>query len=171
MAITWRLFLILRFKYSIIAGIISVVIYAIIAGGYSVGEGAEELLLASMDPKPLVMLIPVITMLIIAIRTRNIFRAIITGLIFGTIIGLGFGLITPESILSCTDGAMEGYLYTGFTGMIGVALIILCLNGVMGVMREAGALDALVSAINYDSDYYHYGRSSGSRDYYDESCI
>ena len=42
---------------------------------------------------------------------------------------------------------MEGYLYTGFTGMIGVALIILCLNGVMGVMREAGALDALVSAI------------------------
>lgn len=136
-----------RFKYSIIAGIISVVIYAIIAGGYSVGEGAEELLLASMDPKPLVMLIPVITMLIIAIRTRNIFRAIITGLIFGTIIGLGFGLITPESILSCTDGAMEGYLYTGFTGMIGVALIILCLNGVMGVMREAGALDALVSAI------------------------
>ena len=62
-----------RFKYSIIAGIISVVIYAIIAGGYSVGEGAEELLLASMDPKPLVMLIPVITMLIIAIRTPQYF--------------------------------------------------------------------------------------------------
>lgn len=136
-----------RFKYSLVAGLISCVIYALIAGGYSIGEGAEEILLSSMDPKPLVMLIPVAVMLVIAIKTRNIFKAIVTGIIFGTIIGLIFGLITPASILSCTDGAMGGFLYSGFTGMIGVVLIILCLNGVMGIMKESGALDAVIHSI------------------------
>lgn len=136
-----------RFKYSITAGIAACIVYALVAGGYSAGEGAKEYLLSSMDPKPLVMLIPVITMLVISIKTRNIFKAIITGLLFGTAIGLVFGLITPKDILWCADGTMSGFLYGGFTGMIGVALIILCLNGVMGVMDEAGALDAMVNAI------------------------
>ena len=136
-----------RFKYSLVAGIISSIIYAIIAGGYSIGEGAEEILQASMDPKPLVMLIPVITMLIIAVKTKNIFKAIVTGIIFGSVVGLIFGLITPSDILNCSDGAMGGFLFTGFSGMIGVVLIILCLTVVMGVMSEAGALDAMVEKI------------------------
>ncbi len=136
-----------RFKYSITAGIAACVIYACIAGGYNPGQGAEEYLLASMDPRPLIMLVPVGLMLVISIRTRNIFRAITVGIIFGTAIGLIFGLIKPQDILWCEDGVMEGFLYSGFTGMIGVALIILCLNGVMGVMNEAGALDAMVNLI------------------------
>lgn len=136
-----------RFKYSITAGVAASVVYALIAGGYSAGEGAEEYLMASMDPKPLIMLVPVIVMLVISIKTRNIFKAIITGIIFGTIIGLGFGLIKPQDILWCSEGVMTGFLYNGFTGMIGVVLIILCLNGVMGVMEEAGALDAMVDLI------------------------
>lgn len=136
-----------RFKYSLAAGIIACVIYAIIAGGYSVGEGAQEILLASMDPKPLVMLVPVFTMLFISIKTRNIFKAIITGIIFGTIVGLVFGLIGPQDILWYSGGAITGFLYSGFSGMIGVVLIILCLNGVMGIMDESGALDAIVEAI------------------------
>lgn len=136
-----------RFKYSITAGIAASVVYALIAGGYDMGEGASEYLLASMDPKPLIMLVPVLTMLIISIKTRNIFKAIVTGIIFGTIVGLLFGLIGPQDILWCSGGAMSGFLYSGFTGMIGVVLIILCLNGVMGVMEEAGALDAMVDAI------------------------
>ncbi len=136
-----------RFKYSLVAGIISCVIYGLIAGGYSIGEGAEEILTASMDPRPLVMLIPVAIMLVIAIKTRNIFKAIVTGILLGTVIGLAFGLITPSSILNCTDGVVEGFLYSGFSGMIGVVLIILCLNGVMGIMKESGALDAVINAI------------------------
>lgn len=136
-----------RFKYSITAGIAACIVYALIAGGYNVGEGAEAYLLSSMDPRPLVMLIPVLTMLLISIKTRNIFKAIITGIIFGTVIGLVFGLITPQDILGCSEGTMTGFLYSGFSGMIGVVLIILCLNGVMGVMDEAGALDAMVNTI------------------------
>lgn len=136
-----------RFKYSAVAGIIACIIYGFTAGGYTIGEGSEAYLLETMDPKPLVMLVPVIIMLAISIKTRNIFKAIITGIILGTAVGLVFGLITPKDILWCTDGVMEGFLYSGFSGMIGVALIILCLNGVMGVMDESGALDALVDKI------------------------
>lgn len=136
-----------RFKYSIVAGVAACVVYWLIAGGNGIGEGAAEYLKNSMDPRPLVMLIPVITMLIISVKTRNIFKAIVTGLIFGTTVGLVFGLIQFKDILWCTDGVMGGFLYNGFTGMIGVALIILCLNGVMGVMEDAGALDAMITKI------------------------
>lgn len=136
-----------RFKYSIFAGIAACIVYALIAGGYNAGEGADAYLVSSMDPRPLVMLIPVITMLIISIKTRNIFKAIITGIIFGTAIGLMFGLIGPQDILWCSEGTMTGFLYNGFTGMVGVVLIILCLNGIMGIMEAAGALDAMVNTI------------------------
>ena len=136
-----------RFKYSITAGLAACVVYGLIAGGYQPGEGAQEYLMANMDPRPLVMLVPVVIMLAISIRTRNIFKAILTGIILGTAVGLIFGLIAPADILWCTDGTMSGFLYDGFSGMIGVCLIILCLNGVMGVMNEAGALDAMIDAM------------------------
>lgn len=135
-----------RFKYSLTAGIIACILYGLTAGGYEIGEGAAAYM-ASTSPKPLIMLLPVVAMLVIAIKTRNIFKAIVTGLISGTIIGLAFGIFSFSDVLGCTDGAMQGYLYTGFTGMIGVALIILCLNGVMGILKESGALDAMVKKI------------------------
>lgn len=136
-----------RFKYSITAGIAASLVYLAIAGGYAVDEAAAKILMDNMDPKPLIMLIPVALMLGISIKTRNIFKAIITGLAVGTVVGLASGLIGPKDILWCEGGVMEGFLYSGFSGMVGVALIILCLNGIIGILNESGALDALIDRL------------------------
>ena len=76
-----------RLKYSLTAGAISFVLFWIFGGGGTLGSGAEEILTQNMNPATLVMLVPVVVMLVTAIKTRNIYKAITVGLILGTIVG------------------------------------------------------------------------------------
>lgn len=133
-----------RFKYSLVSAIISIIIYYFIAGGYSLGEGAEEILAKSMNAKSLIMLIPVGLVLFISVKTRNIFKAMSAGLIFGTAIALISGLLSPKDIFSVIDGVPGGFLYSGVNGMVGVAILIISMFGIMGVMKAAGAIDYVI---------------------------
>ncbi len=137
-----------RFKYSFVAAIISVVIYYFIAGGYTLGEGAEKILASKMNPKSLVMLVPVLLTLYISIKTRNIFKAVTVGILFGTAVALIFGLMSPGDIFSIVKGQPKGFLYDGVNGMVGVVILIISLFGIMGIMQAAGAFDAVVKTIH-----------------------
>ncbi|MDF2790338.1 MAG: sodium:proton antiporter, partial [Neobacillus sp.] len=76
-----------RLKYSLVAGIISFVLFWIFGGGGTPGAGAADILEKNMNPTTLVMLVPVAIMLIVAIKTRNIYKAITIGIVLGTITG------------------------------------------------------------------------------------
>ena len=52
------------------------------------GTIPSDTLAENMNPMTLVMLIPVLVMLIVAIKTRNIYKAITIGIILGIITGL-----------------------------------------------------------------------------------
>lgn len=133
-----------RAKYSFVSAVIAIIIYYFIAGGYSIGEGAKEILANSMNPKSLIMLIPVAVALYISIKTRNIFKAMTVGLILGTAIALISGLLTPKDIFNVTDGVPGGFLFSGINGMVGVVILIISIFGIMGVMKEAGAIDYVI---------------------------
>ena len=68
-------------------------------------------------------------------------KAITVGLILGTIIGLAFRLLTPDSILSVKDGAPAGFLTDGINGMIATITLVISVYGIMGVLTAAGALE------------------------------
>ena len=93
------------------------------------------------------MLVPVALMLITAVKTRNIYKAITVGLILGTIIGLAFRLLTPDSILSVKDGAPAGFLTDGINGMIATITLVISVYGIMGVLTAAGALEKITDMI------------------------
>ncbi|ADD68850.1 Na+/H+ antiporter NhaC-like protein [Denitrovibrio acetiphilus DSM 12809] len=133
-----------RVKYALVSAVISIVIYYFIAGGYSLGEGAEELLAKSMNAKSLIMLAPVALALYISIRTRNIFRAMTVGLTVGTAVALLFGILTPKDVFSVVNGTPGGFLYSGIKGMVGVVILIISMFGIMGVMKSAGAIDFVI---------------------------
>ena len=135
-----------RFKYSLVAAIISIVIYAIIGGGYTPGQGAEALL-AGTSPKSLVMLAPVLLALFISVKSRNIFKAVTVGLVLGIVVGLVFGLISWSDIFYVTGGTPGGFLYDGINNMVGVVILIISLFGIMGVMKAAGAFDVIIKAM------------------------
>lgn len=136
-----------RLKYSIAAGLISFILFWVFGGGGTVGEGAEDILVNNMNPTTLVMLIPVAVMLIVAIRTRDIYKAITIGIILGTGIGLGFRLMTFQDIISVADGTPAGFLTDGIQGMMSTVTLVISVYGIMGVLNGAGTLDKITSGI------------------------
>jgi len=136
-----------RFRYSVVGGIISFFLFWIFGGGGTVGSGAEDILAKSMNPASLVMLIPVAIMLIVAVKTRDIYIATSVGIVLGAITGLVFKLITFEDIISVSDGAPKGFFTDGISSMMSTVTLVMAVYGIMGVLNEAGALDKITSGI------------------------
>ena len=124
------------------------VLFAVFGGGSgAVMEGADEILQANMDPKGLIMLIPVAVLLFVSIRTRDIFKAVTAGLVSGIAVGLLSGTFGPSDILGVENGAATGFIYNGFTGMIGICLFCMALFGAMGVLNESGTMERMIQGI------------------------
>lgn len=136
-----------RLKYSLVAGSITLVLFAILGGRDGGINEASEIL---VDPKPLLMLIPVVILIIVAIKTSNIYASVSTGIILGTIVGLSTGLITLEEVFHVKDGTIVGFIPDGVANMMGTVTLVISVFGIMGVLQNSGALDKLVNSI-YES--------------------
>ncbi|WP_407270764.1 Na+/H+ antiporter NhaC family protein [Radiobacillus sp. PE A8.2] len=136
-----------RFKYSIIAGVITFILFWIFGGAGTLSGNASDILAENTNPVTLVMLIPVAIMLIVAIKFRNIYIAITVGLVLGTITGLVFNLLTFDDIISVVDGVPAGYLSAGVSSMMGTVILVLAVYGIMGVVSGAGVLEKVTSGI------------------------
>ena len=136
-----------RLKYALVAGSITLVLFAILGGK---GGGIKERSEILVDPKPLLMLIPVVILIIVAIKTSNIYASVSTGIILGTIVGLSTGLITLEEVFHVKDGTIVGFIPDGVANMMGTVTLVISVFGIMGVLQNSGALDKLVNSI-YES--------------------
>lgn len=135
-----------RLKYSLVGGAIAFAIYWAIGGGGSVGAGGAEYL-AGMSPLPLVMLADVVVMLLVAVKTGDIYKATTVGIVLGSIIGLAAGLLTPAAIISVNNGAPAGFLTDGINGMMSTTVLVVGVYGIMGVLNAAGAMEKITNAI------------------------
>ncbi|GHV14931.1 sodium:proton antiporter [Spirochaetia bacterium] len=136
-----------RFKYSLAASLAAMVIYGFVGGiGGAYQGGAIE---AVSNPVSLFMLIPVIIMLIVATKSRNIFLGIFVGLVLGIVTGLACGLFPPSAIFANNPGQNEavGFLVTGVASMLGTIGLVIAVFGILGVITEAGMLDYIVEKI------------------------
>ena len=78
-----------------------------------------------MNPKSLLMLIPVAILLYIAIKTREIFTALIWGTLIGAIFALAFGLIDWAGVLTISGNGVSGFIFVGINDMVGT--VTLCI--------------------------------------------
>jgi len=136
-----------RLKYSLVAGTISFFLFWILGGGGTAGAGAEDILAQNMNPATLIMLVPVAVMLAVSIKTRNIYKAITIGITLGTIVGLAFGLLTFDDVISVVDGAPAGFLTGGIKGMMATVTLVISVYGIMGVLNGAGVLERITNGI------------------------
>lgn len=136
-----------RLKYSAVAGLISLVIFAVFGGMGGTFEGGS--IDAASNPVSLVMLIPVVIMLIVATKTRNIFQGIGIGLLLGLVVGLVCGLFTFQDVFANdpANNQAVGFLITGIQGMLGTVGLVIAVFGIMGVLTQAGMLDYIVEKI------------------------
>ena len=135
-----------RARYALISVAIAAVLFLVL-GMANAHSGNATPDFEGATPLPLVMLIPVAIMLIVAMKTRDIFLAVTVGLILGTITGLATGLIGFGDIVGVSDGAPVGYLYSGVANMIGTVTLVISVFGIMGVLRGAGVMDMLVDRL------------------------
>ncbi|MFF2654954.1 Na+/H+ antiporter NhaC family protein [Streptomyces sp. NPDC058045] len=138
-----------RARFAFTAAVLSAAgFFALGASGRSTDSAqSQHLLEKASDPLALVMLAPVALMLVVALRSRNIFKAVTVGLVSGIITGLATGLLSLRGIVGVTDGAPTGFLITGVGDMLSVIALVVTVFGIMGVLTEAGILDWLVSTL------------------------
>ena len=136
-----------RIKYSAIAGAITIVIFAAFGGIGGVYEGGS--IDAASNPVSLVMLIPVILMLTVSTKTRNIYAGILVGLTTGTIVGLAAGLFTPAQVFSndAANNAAVGFLVDGINNILPTCALVISVFGIMGVLSDAGMLNLIAEKI------------------------
>ena len=136
-----------RMPFALVAAAIALVLFAVLGGGGTLSTGAEDILAQSMDPKPLIMLVPVAVMLAVAVRTRSIYKAISVGLVLGTVVGLACGLFGFEDVISAEGGTPAGFLTDGVSSMMATAVLVMSVYGIMGVLTAAGVLERASNAI------------------------
>lgn len=136
-----------RFKYSIVAGTIAFLIFAIFGGNGALAS-AHALAKVDMNPKALFMLIAVAVMLIVVIWKKDIYLSISLGLIVGVAIGLLTNLIHGGDIITVKDGAPAGFLVEGVSSMMSTVILVLSVYGIMGVLHNAGALDLILRSLS-----------------------
>jgi Na+/H+ antiporter NhaC len=95
------------------------------------------------------MLIPVVIMLFVATKTRNIFAGILVGLTLGTATGLIAGLFPFSAVFAndAANNAATGFLIDGVNGILPTCGLVISVFGIMGVLTDAGTLDYLADAI------------------------
>lgn len=136
-----------RIKYSAVAGLITIVIFAIFGGMGGVYEGGS--IDAAANPVSLMMLIPVVLMLTVSTKTRNIYEGILVGLVTGTVVGLAAGLFTPEQVFSndAANNAAVGFLIDGINNILPTCALVISVFGIMGVLSDAGMLNLIAEKI------------------------
>ncbi len=136
-----------RLKYAAVAGVVSFVLFAIFGGMGGTYEGGS--IDAVANPMSLVMLIPVVIMLIVSTKTRNIYLGILVGLALGTIVGLLCGLFTFDAVFAndAANNAAIGFLIDGVNNILPTCALVISVFGIMGVLNDAGMLNLIADSI------------------------
>ena len=136
-----------RVQYSAVAGLITIVFFAIVGGIGGTYQGGE--IDAVSNPTTLVMLLPVVVMLVVSTKTRNIYAGIGVGLSLGTVVGLAAGLFTFADVFAndAANNAAVGFLIDGVNNILPTCALVISVFGIMGVLNDAGVLDYLADSI------------------------
>jgi Na+/H+ antiporter NhaC len=129
-----------RFKYSIIAGVVSIVLYLILGFSQQGLLAAEELTVDATYASSLVFLILPILIIVIMLRGGGLFTALLISELLGFIMLFGFGYIDLNGIVSS-----DGLIYNAFNGMIGSIIFILFIFIMVSLIKNAGVLDAILN--------------------------
>lgn len=136
-----------RLKYALIAGVICVIFYAF-NGSTSdfVASIDSDLIAKNSNVTGLLMLMPMGLLLYIAMRNRDIFKALIAGIVATFVLGLLTGLFSFTDLLYISDaGEMKGGLVQGMSsGLLGMIILAVLFLGQIEVLKNSGAVDDLL---------------------------
>ncbi len=146
-----------RIPYALLAGILTSLFYLL----FGHGEAANITLTENASPDGFSLLIPVIILVAVAVCTRNIFSALIAGVISGLIIGLLTKRLAMAQLLSVHEGQLDGILYHGVNSMAGTIMLCLSLFAIIGILEKSGAMATMIEKLTHANQTMSPRRSEG----------
>ncbi|HLS61331.1 MAG TPA: Na+/H+ antiporter NhaC family protein [Virgibacillus sp.] len=138
-----------RFKYSIVAAIPTLILFAVFGGAaenIQANEAAISAMVDSTNPNGLVMLIPFILVLILALTGQHLITSLTWGILSAVplIIVLNLGKFSDIIHFDpATDRVIQGALIDGIEGYIYMAILILLIVAAAHLLRLGGTMSAI----------------------------
>lgn len=144
-----------RIKYALVAAALSVVLYLVVglvmAGGPTTGmdmAGAGATGGGSANPAALLMLLAPLLTIVLCLKKRPLIQALWAGIFTAIPIGLLLGTFTPAQLYALEPPRrVTGAITDGLTGMRDVIFLLFFIMAVLGALRRAGALEAVVQRL------------------------
>ncbi len=142
-----------RFKYSIMAAIPTIILFAIFGGGEDIANANQEALNKMMDstnPTGLVMLIPFALVLLLALTGQHLVTSLTWGIIVSIPLIVFMNLGSLADIISFnkdSDNVISGALVDGVMGYMNMAILILLIVAAAHLMKLGGTMAALTGAL------------------------
>lgn len=140
-----------RFKYAIIAAIISLILYLMIGGSstFLSPEEASALIAENSYAQGVLMLIPVMVIIFFAVRGTPIATSLAIGLVSGAIVGLGFGILEFSDFIRLTEkNKLKGIIPDGAGLMLRQIIVLALLLGAGEVLMRTGAMQGLMKKLS-----------------------
>ena len=131
-----------RTPYILAAGAVSILIYYFF--GASNGNPGDINEIGNYSQAAgLLMLIPIVVLLTICFKTRNLFMGLSFGIVTGLLIGLVSGLFSFSDIVDIDyeTGSLTGVIFEGIYGMLDVTVSTILLYGLIAVAVDGGMLE------------------------------
>lgn len=137
-----------RAKYSFTAAAIAVVAFAIAGVAFTKSgtdaAGATE----TGEPSTLFMVIPIVLLIYVAIKWRDIFLAITIGVISGVIVGLLSGNLTWTQIVSAgEENGSAGFIADGIANMLPLIGLSIVVFAIIGTFQASGLFDWIIDSL------------------------
>jgi len=141
-----------RFKYAIVAGLVSLVLLMILGtsgGSYLGAEQANELIQSYSNAKGLLMLVPVAVIIYLSVSGKHIGTSLSAGIFTGMIVGVAAGLIEPNQIIGLNESMkITGIIPTGVVKMLKLIIIMSMLMGAGQLMLQSGVMHEVVKKLS-----------------------
>lgn len=118
------------------------------SGGATDAAMAESLLEQYQMPEGLLLLIPTVLVIILAVRSVNIFACLGVGILTAIIIGLSAGLFDFSAIVAIKDGALTGAIPSGIAGMTTVSILLILVVSMGNLLVRSGCMERTVDWLN-----------------------
>lgn len=135
-----------RFKYVILASVITFVLY-IILGGNSTSIQADSLLDEYIYPKGLFMIIPPAIVIYLAVKGKSIFTALSSGIISGLIVGLATNIFAPTDIINIVDGNASGIVVDGVSSVLETAIAFITVMAMYNILQDSGIIEDCINKL------------------------
>lgn len=137
-----------RMKYVIPAFLITCLLY-LIAGTWS-GEANAAIIESkesSLNPRGLIMVLPMIVVIWTAVKGGSVFQSITYGVFSGLLIALLAQLITLEQVFAIKNREITGILSDGVQSNVDTVMLIVLMMGAYGLLRHYGLIDSMVAKL------------------------